>query len=69
VDDRLPSLDEYRELAELTRVYLEDFMFDEFSQTSLTTLDDFLTVQISNSFTAGEPILVDYRSIGLFNPQ
>jgi hypothetical protein len=66
--DRLPSQAEYRELTELTRVYLEEFMFAEFAGTSLTTLDDFITVMIRNSFTAGEPILVEYRSSGLFNP-
>jgi hypothetical protein len=67
-EDRVPSQEEYAELTELTRVYLEEFMFAEFAGTSLTTLDDFLTTSIRNSFTAGEPILVDYRSVGLFNP-
>jgi hypothetical protein len=67
-EDRLPSEEEYTELAELTRVYLEEFMFAEFAITSLTTLDDFLTAMISKSFTAGDPVLVGYRSIGLFTP-
>jgi hypothetical protein len=43
-------------------------MVDEFSQTSLTNLDDFLTFMIRNSFTFGEPVQCDYRSTGLFNP-
>jgi hypothetical protein len=67
-EDRLPTEEEYIELTQLTRVYLEEFMFAEFAGTSLTELDDFLTAMIRNSFTAGEPVLVDYRSIGLFNP-
>jgi hypothetical protein len=68
--DRLPSQQEYRELTELTRgVYLEEFMFAEFAGTSLTTLDDFITSSVNtSSFTAGKPIIVEYRSIGLYNP-
>jgi hypothetical protein len=45
-------------------MHLEEFMFSELAGTSLTTLDDFLTTVI----TASEIIVVDYRSIGLFNP-
>jgi hypothetical protein len=66
--ERLPSTEEYAQLAEVTRGYLEGFMVDEFSQTSLTNLDDFLTFMIRNSFTFGEPVQADYRSTGLFNP-
>jgi hypothetical protein len=43
-------------------------MIDEFSQTSLTNLDDFITFMIRNSFTFGSPVQADYRSTGLFNP-
>ena len=43
-------------------------MTQQFSQTSLTTLDDFITVMIRNSFTFGQPVQVEYRSTGLFNP-
>lgn len=55
-------------MAELTRVYLEEFMVNEFSQTSLTNLDDFLSVMIRNVFAFDEPVQTDYRSTGLFNP-
>jgi uncharacterized protein YcsI (UPF0317 family) len=62
-------MEKYAALADVTRVYLEGFMVDEFSQTSLTSLDDFLTFMISNSFTlVGSPLQADYRSTGLFNP-
>lgn len=67
-EERIPSTSEFAELTELTRVYLEEFMFDEFSQTSLTNLDDFLTFMIRNSFTFGAPVQADYRCTGLFNP-
>lgn len=66
--DRIPSDEEFAEVAELTRVYLEEFMIAEFDQTSLTNLDDFLTFMIRNSFEFGEPVQADYRSTGLFNP-
>jgi len=66
--ERIPSTEEYAQLAEVTRVYLEGFMIEEFSQTSLTNLDDFLTFMIRNSFTFGQPAQADYRSTGLFNP-
>jgi hypothetical protein len=43
-------------------------MVEEFSQTSLTNLDDFITFMIRNSFTFGSPVQADFRSTGLFNP-
>jgi len=43
-------------------------MVAEFDQTSLTNLDDFLTVMVSNTFNYGQPVQIDYRSTGLFNP-
>lgn len=65
---RIPSDDEFASVAELTRVYLEEFMNDEFAQTSLTNLDDFLTFMIRNQFVSGQPVQADYRCTGLFNP-
>lgn len=65
---RIPSDEEFASVAELTRVYLEELMIDEFAQTSLTNLDDFITFMIRNSFDFGEPVQADYRSTGLFNP-
>jgi hypothetical protein len=55
-------------VADLTRVFLEEIMVEEFAQTSLTNLDDFLTFMIRNSFEFGEPVQGDYRCTGLFNP-
>ena len=60
-------MQDYAQLAEVTRIYLEEFMRTEFDRTSLTNLEDFLTVAIGNEFVAGQPVRVDYRSTGLFN--
>jgi hypothetical protein len=49
-------------------MYLEEFMTAEFSQTSLTNLDDFVTFMTKNEFEQGEPVVAEYRSTGLFNP-
>lgn len=43
-------------------------MVAEFSQTSLTNLDDFVTFMTRNEFEQGEPAIAQYRSTGLFNP-
>lgn len=43
-------------------------MVQEFAQTSLTNLDDFVTFMIRNAFDFGEPVQADYRCTGLFNP-
>jgi len=45
-------------------------MISEFAQTSLTNLDDFLTVQVRQETAAGEdfPVTIEFQSIGLFNP-
>jgi hypothetical protein len=67
-DAAVPSTEDLRQAGEATRVYLESFMVTEFSQTSLTNLDDFLTVAVRNSFSSGNPIQVEFRSTGLFNP-
>ena len=67
-DETVPSTAELAQLTEVTRGYLEEFMIEFYSMTSLTNLDDFLTFMIRHSFTVGEPVQVDYRSTGLFNP-
>ena len=64
----VPSSAEFREVGEVTRFFLEYFMTQEFGQTSLTNLDDFLTVMVRNSFTSGNPVQIEFRSTGLFNP-
>eukprot|EP00934_Nitzschia_sp_Nitz4_P008858 Nitzschia sp. Nitz4//scaffold163_size50693//9642//10991//NITZ4_006983-RA/size50693-snap-gene-0.66-mRNA-1//-1//CDS//3329538016//8848//frame0 len=65
---RIPEDGEFAEVTEITRAYLEEFMIAEFSQTSLTNLDDFLTVLVRNAFEFDEPVENSYRSTGLFNP-
>lgn len=64
----VPSTTDYAQLAEVTRLYMEQFMVAEFSQTSLTNLDDFVTFMTRNEFQDGEPVIAQYRSTGLFNP-
>jgi hypothetical protein len=64
----VPSTADFAQLAEVTRVYLKEYMINEFETTTLTNLDDFLTIMISNEFEAGEPVLAVYESTGLFNP-
>jgi hypothetical protein len=63
---RIPTPNEYAAVADLTGTFLKDFMF-----TSLANLIDFRTESsmIIDSFSVGEPLQVDYLSIGLFNPE
>eukprot|EP00978_Attheya_sp_CCMP212_P012716 scaffold31815_cov47-Attheya_sp.AAC.2 len=67
-DSNIPSTLEYSQLTDVTRVYLDEFMVEEFSSTSLINLDDGVTFMIENSFTFGEPVQAVYQSNGLFNP-
>ena len=65
----IPTPKDLEELARLTREYLEDSMMTVFAQTSLTNLDDFLTSMVEDVFVEGEePVIVQFRSTGLFNP-
>jgi hypothetical protein len=64
----VPSAADFAQLAEVTRVYLKEYMINEFEGTALTNLDDFLTIMISREFEAGEPVLAVYECTGLFNP-
>jgi hypothetical protein len=64
----VPSTVDFAQLAEITRLYMEEFMINEFESTSLTNLDDFLTFMVKNEFEAGEPVTAEYESTGLFNP-
>jgi hypothetical protein len=63
-----PSLSDFFLLAEITREYMEEYMINEFEGTTVTNLDDFLTVIITFKVAAGEPVLAEYESTGLFNP-
>ena len=52
----------------MTHKYLEDFMMEFFDKTALTDLDNFLTIMVRDIFVEGEPVLAEYQSNGLFNP-
>lgn len=65
--DRSPSNEEFAEVAELTRIYLQEFQLAEFEKTSLTILDDFLTVKIGDFFEVGQPVQIVYSSTALFD--
>lgn len=43
-------------------------MMSFFDKTALTDLDNFLTIMVRDVFVAGEPVLTEYQSNGLFNP-
>ena len=63
-----PSPEDFEELAMVTQEYLEDFMTAFFDKTALTDLDNFLTKMDRNIYVAGEPVIAEYQSNGLFNP-
>jgi hypothetical protein len=66
-DNEVPTEADWAQVADVTRVYLEEFMIDEFSQTSLTNLDDFIT-DLERIVPATAVPRGVYRSTGLFNP-
>lgn len=63
-----PSPEDFEQLAMVTQTYLEDVMMDFFDKTALTDLDNFLTKMEKNRFASGQPVIAEYRSDGLFNP-
>jgi hypothetical protein len=67
-DSREPTRAELLAVAELTRQYLEDFMFAEFEGNSFTVLTDFITQFVTSSFMTDAPIIIDYMSIARFDP-
>jgi hypothetical protein len=68
LDPREPTRAELMAVTELTRQYLEEFMFDEFDGNSFTVLTDFITTFVTSSYMTGMPLLVDYMSIARFDP-
>ncbi len=66
---RQASRAELAEVTDVTRLYLEEFMFEEFAGSSFTVLDDFVTRLITSTFLSGEsPYVVDYSSTARFDP-
>jgi hypothetical protein len=69
IDPRQPTRSELDAVTAVTSQYLEEFMFERFSDDTFTILDDFITLLITSSFFEDEQeIVVDYESIGRFNP-
>jgi hypothetical protein len=64
--DEVPTEADWAQAAHVTRVYVEEFMVDEFSRTSLINLDDFLTELERKIVPPFMPRGI-YKSVGLFN--
>jgi hypothetical protein len=65
---KIPTSEDLEELTMVTQEYLEDFMMDFFDKTALTDLDNFLTIMIRDSSAVGKPVMAEYQSNGLFDP-
>lgn len=63
-----PTADEFAQLAEVTRGFLEQYMEDKYAQTSIIILDDFLTF-LTRSDSESRPVMGVYRSVSRFNPR
>jgi len=69
IDPRQPTRSELQAVTGVTQEYLEEFMFERFSDDTFTILDDFITLLVTSSFFEEEEVIVvDYESIGRFNP-
>lgn len=55
-------------MVDVTRLYMEEFMIDQFKGSSFTVLDDFITKMITNQYMMGEEYIIDYSGEGRFNP-
>lgn len=62
------TIDQFNELAEITRSFLEGFFNDKYEQTSIIILDDFLTFLTRSDATA-RPAMGVFRSVARFNPR
>ena len=43
-------------------------MMEFFDKTSLTDLDEFVTIMVGDVYVEGEPVIAEFQSNGLFNP-
>jgi hypothetical protein len=48
-------------------MYLSGFMNEQFADTQLTNLEEFLTIFTGSSFNFGQPIFVEYQSTAVFD--
>jgi hypothetical protein len=63
----VPERSDLMALEDVTRLYLEEFMFAEFSRTAMTTLDDFVTKYITaNAYPMGGTAVVEFNSTARF---
>jgi hypothetical protein len=67
-DNTMPQRQQYDELTELTDSYLDGYMLDFFEVQSQATLVAFRTERIDGTWVAGQPTIVDYKSIAYFDP-
>lgn len=63
-----PSIEDFNELAEVTREFLNTFFTEKYAQTSIIILDDFLTF-LTRSDASVRPTLGVFRSVARFNPR
>ena len=63
----ISSVDEIAQLTEITRRFLEQYARGYYSQTSIITLDDFLTT-LKDGETENLPVSAVFDSVALFNP-
>jgi hypothetical protein len=64
----MPTTFDIAEATDVTRKFLEDFMFTEFARTTLSNLDDFVTRRVTSSYNRGNPIVVELTSTARFDP-
>mmetsp|Transcript_31386 Transcript_31386/g.75662 ORF Transcript_31386/g.75662 Transcript_31386/m.75662 type:complete len:244 (-) Transcript_31386:87-818(-) len=62
------TIDQFNELADCTRSFLEGYFTDKYAQTSIIELDDFLTFLTRSDATA-RPAMGVFRSVARFNPR
>ncbi|CAJ1939668.1 unnamed protein product [Cylindrotheca closterium] len=62
------TIDQFNELADLTRTFLDEYFTDKYGQTSIIELDDFLTF-LTRSDATTRPAMAVYRSVARFNPR
>ena len=55
------------EVIEVTRIYLSGFFIDQFANSDLTLLAEFLTLFTNTSFSFDNPIPIEYESTAIFD--
>lgn len=69
VDKRQATRLELTQVTDVTRLFLEEFMFDELTGSAFTFLDDFITRMITSTYVTGDaPYVINYSATARFNP-